>query len=126
MPPPLNVLLRQLRRLAVPADSPSDAALLHAYRTRRDGEAFAELVRRHAPLVWGVCRRVLRHEQDAEDAFQATFLVLARKAHTLRRPESLAAWLRPSLPPARLPRSPPLSSPSPEGGFPPWPRPGRN
>src|SRR5262249_7769430 len=51
------------------------------------------LVRRHGSMVYHLCRRVLRHEQDAEDAFQATFLVLARKAHTLRAPEAVGNWL---------------------------------
>jgi RNA polymerase sigma factor (sigma-70 family) len=93
MAPARSTLLNQLRRLTEPAAPVSDAALLKAFLTRRDSEAFAALVRRHGPLVLGVCRRVLRHEQDAEDAFQATFLILSRHAHTLRRPEALAAWL---------------------------------
>src|SRR5205085_77303 len=67
--------------------------LLERFATRRDESAFAELVRQHGPMVLHVCRSVLRHEQDAEDAFQATFLVLARKADSIRRPEAVAGWL---------------------------------
>ncbi len=55
--------------------------------------AFRELVHRHGPMVMGVCRQVLRHPHDAEDAFQATFLVLVLKARSIRVAESLAPWL---------------------------------
>ncbi|HET6575785.1 MAG TPA: sigma-70 family RNA polymerase sigma factor, partial [Fimbriiglobus sp.] len=84
-------MLRQLgdaTRVAMP-----DAALLAWFAAERDEAAFAELVRRHGPTVLGVCRRVTRHPQDAEDAFQAVFLVLATKAGTLARPELLGNWL---------------------------------
>src|SRR5690606_8265248 len=59
----------------------------------RDEDAFAELVHRHGPMVLGVCRRVLRDRDDAHDAFQVTFLVLARKAGSVARAELLANWL---------------------------------
>src|SRR5262245_3152230 len=71
----------------------TDGQLLEAYVTRRDGAALGALVRRHAPMVWGVCRRVLRQDQDAEDAFQATFLVLVRKAASVVPREMVANWL---------------------------------
>lgn len=71
----------------------SDEELLRKFVVERDDRAFAELVDRHGGMVLGVCRRVLGQAHDAEDAFQAVFLVLARKAETLRRAGSLPAWL---------------------------------
>ena len=71
----------------------TDAQLLEAYTANRDGAAFAELVRRHGPMVWGVCRRLLANRQDAEDAFQATFLVLVRKPGSVRPAERVGNWL---------------------------------
>jgi RNA polymerase sigma factor (sigma-70 family) len=71
----------------------TDAELLEQFTTRRDEAAFAALVQRHGPMVLGVCKRLLRDHGDAEDAFQATFLVLARKAVSLAGQTSLAPWL---------------------------------
>jgi RNA polymerase sigma factor (sigma-70 family) len=70
-----------------------DAALLRRFVEGRDARAFEGLVSRHAPGVWAACRRVLRHEQDAEDAFQAVWVVLALKAGSVGRPGSLGPWL---------------------------------
>ncbi len=71
----------------------SDERLLDHFVGRRQGAAFEAIVRRHGPMVWGVCRRVLRDHHDAEDAFQATFLVLARKAASVMPREKLGNWL---------------------------------
>jgi RNA polymerase sigma factor (sigma-70 family) len=71
----------------------SDGQLLEAYISRREKAALAALVRRHGPMVWGVCRRVLRNYHDAEDAFQAVFLVLVRKAASIASRELLGNWL---------------------------------
>ncbi len=71
----------------------TDGELLECFIARRDESAFEALLRRHAPMVLGVCRRTLRHEADAEDAFQATFLVLVRKAGTIRPRTLVGNWL---------------------------------
>jgi RNA polymerase sigma factor (sigma-70 family) len=88
-------LLRHVRGLALTRDETgrADAELLERFLGRRDEAAFAALVRRHGPMVLGVCRRILRDAHDADDAFQATFLVLVRKAGSLRRRELLGNWL---------------------------------
>jgi RNA polymerase sigma factor (sigma-70 family) len=88
---PPTPLLRHIRRLvdAPPADAAADAALLERFVRERNDSAFAALVARHGPMVL----RLLGDVQDAEDVFQATFLVLARKAAAVRRPERLAGWL---------------------------------
>jgi RNA polymerase sigma factor (sigma-70 family) len=85
--------LPQLRQLFTRTGAADDAALLQRFHAQRDEGAFAELVRRHGPMVLGVCRRLLRNAHDAEDAFQATFLVLARRTGALERPERLGNWL---------------------------------
>jgi RNA polymerase sigma factor (sigma-70 family) len=78
---------------AAAATDRSDAQLLEQFAARRDEDAFTALLERHGPMVFGVCRRVLRHEQDAEDAFQATFLVLARNAGARAWRVSVGPWL---------------------------------
>ena len=70
-----------------------DDQLLARFFQEREDAAFAVLVERYGPLVYGVCRRILNDANDAEDAFQATFLVLVRKGATLRDPGRLASWL---------------------------------
>src|SRR5438105_523783 len=91
----LQTVIRFLRRIVGPQESGglTDAQLLERFVTGHDQAAFEVLVWRHAPTVMGVCQRVLRHTQDAEDAFQATFLALARKAGSLGKREALASWL---------------------------------
>src|SRR5262249_15867311 len=67
--------------------------LLERFLAANDGSAFTVLVERHGPMVLGVCRRALRHHHDAEDACQATFLVLARQVASVRKKTSLSSWL---------------------------------
>ena len=92
---PFRLVLQDLRRctrLHEGAEQ-TDSQLLEAFLCSRDPLALEVLVRRHAPMVWGVCRRTLADHHEAEDAFQATFLVLLRKAASLRTPELLPNWL---------------------------------
>jgi RNA polymerase sigma factor (sigma-70 family) len=90
----MNDVIGHLRRVALRGDGgPTDSQLLECFLARRDEAAFAALVRRHGPMVLAVCRRVLGNHHDAEDAFQATFLVLARKGAALRARELVGNWL---------------------------------
>src|SRR5438128_6196625 len=91
----VSEVIQHLRRTVLLRDGAglTDRQLLEDYLSRQDEAALAALVQRHAPMVWGVCRRVLRNHHDAEDAFQATFLVLVRKAAAIASRELLANWL---------------------------------
>src|SRR5437763_7930252 len=91
----LQRVIQTLHSVTLPYEGagPTDGQLLENYVRSREEAAFAALVRRHGPMVWGVCRRVLRSHQDAEDAFQATFLVLVRKAAGVVPREMVANWL---------------------------------
>ena len=92
---PPGAILRHIRNLAAgqKRNEQTDRDLLRAFLTANDQPSFEILVRRHGTMVLRVCRRVLGQEQDAEDAFQATFLVLARQAASIRKRTSLASWL---------------------------------
>jgi RNA polymerase sigma factor (sigma-70 family) len=88
-------LIRHLRQVFLRQDGAgsTDSELMALYVNRREDAAFEALVHRHGPMVLGVCRRILRNEADAEDAFQATFLVLVRKAASLRSWDTVSNWL---------------------------------
>jgi RNA polymerase sigma factor (sigma-70 family) len=90
----LGVLFQHIDKWTGPAgDEPTDAQLVERFIAMREEAAFECLVRRHGALVLRVCRRVLSDAHAAEDAFQATFLVLVRKAGSIRRHESVSSWL---------------------------------
>ena len=88
----LQKTVDQLRQ-ALETTGVTDAQLLGRFVAERDEAAFAALVRRHGPMVLSVCRRVLGNRHDTDDAFQATFLVLVKKAAAIDRPELLGNWL---------------------------------
>src|SRR5262245_22208382 len=90
-----KALTHHLRRIVLRADGSgmTDGQLVEAFVSHRDAVAFEALLLRHGPMVLGVCRRVLRDPHDAEDAFQATFLVLARKAASVIPRERVGNWL---------------------------------
>jgi RNA polymerase sigma-70 factor (ECF subfamily) len=91
----MRAVIRHLRAAALcsKGDGPCDGHLLESFIVRRDEAAFEALVRRHGPMVLGVCQRVLRNVHDAEDAFQATFLVLSRKADSVKPRDMVGNWL---------------------------------
>src|SRR4051794_8552689 len=91
----LGAVLHHLRAATTRpgAGGPTDGALLEQFLATRDEAAFGEIVRRHGPMVLGVCRRVLGHAHDAEDACQAAFLVLVRKGDCVRPRSRLSGWL---------------------------------
>src|SRR5215208_4617424 len=91
----VSAFLRRLTRgmVAETLADHSDRQLVERLLARPDEAVFEAIVRRHGPMVYRVCWRVLQQEQDTEDAFQATFLLLAQKSHTVRQQASLASWL---------------------------------
>src|SRR2546421_1595373 len=91
----MSKVLQHLRSAALLGESAAltDGQLLESFVSRREEAALEALVRRHGVMVWGVCRRVLQSHHDAEDAFQATFLVLLRKATTIVPRELVGNWL---------------------------------
>src|SRR5688572_23983192 len=94
MAAPLEHILRHIRQVASPAgDELGDGELLDQFVSQKDEIAFDRLLQRHGRMVLGVCRAYLHDCHDAEDAFQATFLVLVRSARSVRKQNSLHSWL---------------------------------
>jgi RNA polymerase sigma factor (sigma-70 family) len=95
MPTPMNKVTEHLRRAGLLPDGGelTDGQLLECFVSRRETAALEALVHRHGPMVWGVCRRLLHDHHDAEDAFQATFLVLVRKAGSVLPRDRVGNWL---------------------------------
>jgi RNA polymerase sigma factor (sigma-70 family) len=89
----IAILVKQTQQMVQARQPVSDAVLLHQFATERDEKAFATIVQRHGPMVWAVCLNSLRRESDAEDAFQATFLAMIRKARRIQARFSVGAWL---------------------------------
>jgi RNA polymerase sigma-70 factor (ECF subfamily) len=91
----LRQVIQTLRSVSLPPEGAglTDGQLLQSYVRSREEAAFAALVQWHGPMVWGVCRRILGSHHDAEDAFQATFLVLVRKAASIMPREMVGNWL---------------------------------
>jgi RNA polymerase sigma factor (sigma-70 family) len=89
---PLSLVVQHIRKIAG-GEEATDGDLLERFTSQHEEAVFDVLLRRYGPLVLGVCQRVLNHEQDAEDAFQATFLVLARRAGSIQKQASLGSWL---------------------------------
>lgn len=91
----LGDVLIYLRRVCAPPETRglTDVQLLQKFLTNRDETAFSLLVQRHGPMVLGVCQRVLRDAQAAEDGFQATFMVLIRRAGAVGKRQALGGWL---------------------------------
>src|SRR5438046_1248130 len=92
---PVAAFLRHLRKMSMTNTSAelTDEALLQRFLDRREEAAFEALLARHGAMVLSVCERVLRDPHAAEDAFQATFLVLALQAASIRKHQALASWL---------------------------------
>jgi RNA polymerase sigma factor (sigma-70 family) len=90
----MNEVVQYFRRNLLPEEAVlTDGQLLERFASRREPAALEALVRRHGPMVWGVCRRILGNHHDAEDAFQATFLVLVRKGPSVQPRAKIGNWL---------------------------------
>ena len=88
-----TALVHLLERWTGPHECDLDSSFLTRFLTNRDEDAFAALVRRHGPLVYGTCLRILGNRHDTDDAFQAVFFVLARRAHALKQDRGIGPWL---------------------------------